>query len=370
MFRFFKRKSAPETVAAEKQVEEAASESQAVEPVDAPTEPAVQAPAAAPVESVESQAEASLSDMQMEVEAPAPGWFGRLRSGLRKTGAGLTGLFVGSKIDESLFEELESALIMADAGMPATTALLADLRRRVKSARAETPAQVRGLLADALADLLSPLQKPLDIGRHSPTVLMMVGVNGAGKTTTIGKLTQHLLGAGEKVLLAAGDTFRAAAREQLVAWGQRNAVQVIAQDGGDPAAVAFDAVSAGKARGMDVVIVDTAGRLPTQLHLMEELRKVKRVVAKAMDGAPHEILLVIDANNGQNALAQVRAFDDALGLTGLVITKLDGSAKGGVIAAIARERPVPVYFIGVGEGLEDLQSFDARAFARALVGEG
>ena len=370
MFRFFKRKSAPETLAAEKPVEEAASESQAVEPADTPTEPAAQAPAAVPVEPAESQAEASLPEVQMEVEAPAPGWFGRLRSGLRKTGAGLTGLFVGSKIDESLFEELESALIMADAGMPATTALLADLRRRVKSARAETPAQVRGLLADALADLLGPLQKPLDIGRHSPTVLMMVGVNGAGKTTTIGKLTQHLLGAGEKVLLAAGDTFRAASREQLVAWGQRNAVQVIAQDGGDPAAVAFDAVSAGKARGMDVVIVDTAGRLPTQLHLMEELRKVKRVVAKAMDGAPHEVLLVIDANNGQNALAQVRAFDDALGLTGLVITKLDGSAKGGVIAAISRERPVPVYFIGVGEGLEDLQSFDARAFARALVGEG
>ena len=369
MFRFFKRKSAPETLAAEKPVEEAASESKAVEPADTPTEPAAQAPAAVPMEPAESQAEASLPEVQMEVEAPAPGWFGRLRSGLRKTGAGLTGLFVGSKIDESLFEELESALIMADAGMPATTALLADLRRRVKSARAETPAQVRGLLADALADLLGPLQKPLDIGRHSPTVLMMVGVNGAGKTTTIGKLTQHLLGAGEKVLLAAGDTFRAAAREQLVAWGQRNAVQVIAQDGGDPAAVAFDAVSAGKARGMDVVIVDTAGRLPTQLHLMEELRKVKRVVAKAMDGAPHEVLLVIDANNGQNALAQVRAFDDALGLTGLVITKLDGSAKGGVIAAIARERPVPVYFIGVGEGLEDLQTFDARAFARALVGE-
>ena len=358
MFRFFKRKSAPETVAPD------------VAPDATPvagTEPApVQAPVPAP-----SLADTDTSAQAVEVveEAPASGWFTRLKSGLRKTGAGLTGLFGGSKIDEALYEELESALIMADAGMPATTALLADLRRRVKAARAETPQQVRGLLADALADLLGPLQKPLDIGRTRPTVLMMVGVNGAGKTTTIGKLTQHLLGAGEKVLLAAGDTFRAAAREQLLAWGQRNAVQVIAQEGGDPAAVAFDAVSAGKAREMDVVIVDTAGRLPTQLHLMEELKKVKRVVAKAMDGAPHEILLVIDANNGQNALAQVRAFDDALGLTGLVITKLDGSAKGGVIAAIARERPVPVYFIGVGEGLEDLQTFDARAFARALVGE-
>jgi fused signal recognition particle receptor len=359
MFRFFKRKSTPETASPEVQAEAVP------DGVAAPTWPTVAEapqPQAAPA-AVETPA-------LIAEEQPASGWFNRLRSGLRKTGAGISGLFGGSRIDEALYEELEAALIMADAGMPATTALLADLRKRVKAARAETPQQVRALLADALADLLAPLQKPLDIGRQQPTVLMMVGVNGAGKTTTIGKLTQHLLRAGEKVLLAAGDTFRAAAREQLVAWGQRNQVQVIAQEGGDPAAVAFDAVNAGKARGMDVVIVDTAGRLPTQLHLMEELKKVKRVVAKAMDGAPHEILLVIDANNGQNALAQVRAFDDALGLTGLVITKLDGSAKGGVIAAIARERPVPVYFIGVGEGLDDLQPFDAMAFARALVGEG
>ena len=359
MFRFFKRKSAPETVSPEVRAEATPDVTAEPAPPAGATAPEPQA-APTPVEDVVLVAE----------EQPASGWFNRLRFGLRKTGSGISGLFGGSKIDEALYEELESALIMADAGMPATTALLADLRRRVKAARAESPAQVRGLLADALADLLRPLQKPLDIGRQRPTVLMMVGVNGAGETTTIGKLTQHLLRAGEKVLLAAGDTFRAAAREQLVAWGQRNQVQVIAQDGGDPAAVAFDAVSAGKARDMDVVIVDTAGRLPTQLHLMEELRKIKRVVAKAMDSAPHEILLVIDANNGQNALAQVRAFDDALGLTGLVITKLDGSAKGGVIAAIARERPVPVYFIGVGEGLDDLQTFDAGAFARALVGEG
>ncbi len=351
MFRFFKRKSSAEAAAPDVVAEAA--------PPDDGGEVAAPAAAQMPV-AVETQAPV--------VEQQAAGWFSRLRSGLRKTGSGLSGLFGGSKIDEALYEELEAALIMADAGMPATTALLADLRKRVKAARAETPQQVRGLLAEALADLLAPLQKPLDIGRQNPTVLMMVGVNGAGKTTTIGKLTQHLLRADEKVLLAAGDTFRAAAREQLVAWGQRNAVQVIAQDGGDPAAVAFDAVSAGRARGVDVVIVDTAGRLPTQLHLMEELKKVKRVVAKAMEDAPHEILLVIDANNGQNALAQVRAFDDALGLTGLVITKLDGSAKGGVIAAIARERPVPVYFIGVGEGLDDLQPFDAQAFAQALVG--
>ncbi len=342
MFRFFKRKSAPEAAAAADAVADVA---------------------------LPPQAEPAAAEVAVAVEQPAPGWFNRLRSGLRKTGAGLSGLFVGARIDDALYDELESALIMADAGVPATTALLAELRRRVKAERAETPQQVRVLLAQVLAELLAPLEKPLDIGRQSPTVLMMVGVNGAGKTTSIGKLTQHLLRADETVLLAAGDTFRAAAREQLVAWGQRNQVQVIAQEGGDPAAVAFDAVTAGRARGIDVVIVDTAGRLPTQLHLMEELKKVKRVVAKAMDGAPHEILLVIDANNGQNALAQLRAFDDALGLTGLIVTKLDGSAKGGVVAAIARERPVPVYFVGVGEGLDDLQPFDARAFARALVGE-
>ena len=346
MFRFFKRKSAPSAAAA----------------------PGIEAEAAPP-QQPEAATEPVAPELTVDVEQPAPGWFNRLRSGLRKTGAGLTGLFGGSRIDDALYDDLESALIMADAGVPATAALLADLRRRVRAERAETPQQVRGLLAQTLAELLAPLEKPLDIGRQSPTVLMMVGVNGAGKTTSIGKLTQHLLRADETVLLAAGDTFRAAAREQLAAWGQRNQVQVIAQEGGDPAAVAFDAVTAGRARGIDVVIVDTAGRLPTQLHLMEELKKVKRVIGKAMDGAPHEILLVIDANNGQNALAQLRAFDDALGLTGLIVTKLDGSAKGGVIAAIARERPVPVYFIGVGEGLEDLQPFDAAAFARALVGE-
>ena len=309
---------------------------------------------------------------QQSANAPsapaASGWFSRLRQGLRKSGAGISGLFGGSRVDESLYEELESALIQADAGMPATQYVLERLRKAVRAARAETPQQVKELLRDVLAELLAPLEKPLDIGLTAPTVIMMVGVNGAGKTTSIGKLTRHLQLAGCKVLLAAGDTFRAAAREQLAAWGERNAVQVIAQQGGDPAAVAFDAVTAGRARGMDVVIVDTAGRLPTQQHLMDELAKVKRVVGKAMEGAPHESILVIDATNGQNALAQLRAFDDTLKLTGIILTKLDGSAKGGVIAAIARERPVPIYFIGVGESLEDLQTFDARAFAQALVG--
>ena len=223
------------------------------------------------------------------------------------------------------------------------------------------------MLAEALTDLLLPLEKALAIGLHQPTVMMVVGVNGAGKTTSIGKLTRHLAEAEQTVLLAAADTFRAAAREQLAVWADRNGVEIVSNEGADPAAVAFDAVSAGKARGRDVVIADTAGRLPTQLHLMEELRKIKRVIAKADAGAPHEVLLVVDGNTGQNALTQVKAFDDALGLTGLIVTKLDGTAKGGVLAAIARERPVPVYFIGVGEKLEDLQTFSAREFAQALL---
>ncbi|MBI3155649.1 MAG: signal recognition particle-docking protein FtsY, partial [Burkholderiales bacterium] len=301
------------------------------------------------------------------------GWFARLRQGLRRTGSGIAQVFTGTRIDDALYEELESALLMADAGVKASAALLEDLKRRVKAAKASEPAAVKALLADAIAELLAPLQKPLVIGEATPTVIMVVGVNGAGKTTTIGKLTRHLAAADCKVLLAAGDTFRAAAREQLAVWADRNRVEIVAQHGGDPAAVSFDAVQAGRARGCDVVIADTAGRLPTQLHLMDELKKVKRVIGKALDGAPHEVLLVVDGNTGQNALAQVQAFDAALGLTGLVVTKLDGTAKGGVLAAIAgwcREtgRPVPVYFIGVGEKLADLQTFDAREFALALLG--
>jgi len=256
---------------------------------------------------------------------------------------------------------------MADTGVKATEQLLEDLKRRVKESKTTEPAAVKGLLADALAELLAPLEKPLLIGEHQPTVIMVAGVNGAGKTTSIGKLTHHLSNEGATVLLAAADTFRAAAREQLEIWADRNRVEIISQEGADPAAVCFDAVSAGRARGKDVVLVDTAGRLPTQLHLMEELKKIKRVVQKADETAPHEVLLVIDGNTGQNALAQVRAFDDALGLTGLIVTKLDGTAKGGVLAAIARERPVPVYFIGVGEKLDELETFSAREFAQALL---
>ena len=294
-------------------------------------------------------------------------WMTRLKVGLAKTSSNLTTLFVGAKIGDDLYEELESALLMADAGVDATQFLLDTLRRKVKDEKLTEASQVKAALRSVLVDLLKPLQKPLVLGRHQPLVMMIAGVNGAGKTTTIGKLAKHLQAHEQSVLLAAGDTFRAAAREQLTIWGERNNVAVIAQESGDPAAVAFDAVHSAKARGTSVVMVDTAGRLPTQLHLMEELKKIKRVMAKAMPSAPHEILLIIDGNTGQNALAQVKAFDDALGLTGLVVTKLDGTAKGGVLAAIAKSRPVPVYFIGVGEQIDDLQPFDAQEFVDALL---
>ena len=343
MFSFFKKKAPPAEVVPE-------VTTAAPTPTPAPTP----APTAAPV--VEERA----------------GWLGRLKQGLRKTGAGIAQVFTGTRIDDALYEELESALLLADTGVAATEALLVELKRRVKDAKVTEPAGVKGLLADALTDLLRPLERPLAIGEHKPTVVMVAGVNGAGKTTSIGKLTRHLAEADCKVLLAAADTFRAAAREQLAVWADRNKVEIVSQEGGDPAAVTFDAVTAGRARGCDVVIADTAGRLPTQLHLMEELKKIRRTIAKAQDGAPHEVLLVVDGNTGQNALAQVKSFDAALGLTGLIVTKLDGTAKGGVLAAIARwgaeqGRVVPVYFIGIGEKLEDLQPFSAREFAQALL---
>lgn len=306
---------------------------------------------------------------------PAParaGWVQRLRQGLRKTGQGLSQAFTVARIDEGLYEELESALLMADAGVSATTWLLEDLKQRVRKTRATDIEAVKACLVQALVDLLSPMQRSLRIGPDATTVIMVCGVNGVGKTTTIGKLTHHLAQSGQKVLLAAADTFRAAAREQLGVWGDRNRVDIVSQQGGDPSAVSFDAVTAARARGCDVVIADTAGRLPTQAHLMEELRKIGRTIGKAQAGAPHEVLLVLDGNTGQNALAQLQAFDAAVPLTGLIVTKLDGTAKGGVLIAIARwcaaqRRPIALYFVGVGEGLEDLQTFDAREFARALV---
>ncbi len=349
------------------------------QPVTAPS--AAQAPAQPPAAKVAPhetpQVQASQAPAATPAPAPTPAperrsWLDKLRAGLRKTGSSIAQVFTGTQIDDALYEELESALLMADAGVAATEHLLADLKQRVKDTKATDPSQVKSLLIDAITELLQPLEKSLVVGLHTPTVIMVAGVNGAGKTTSIGKLTRHLSDAGQKVLLAAADTFRAAAREQLLVWADRNHVEIVSQEGGDPAAVTFDAVQAGRSRGCDVVIADTAGRLATQLHLMEELRKVKRVIGKAMESAPHEVLLVVDGNTGQNALSQVKAFDEALGLTGLIVTKLDGTAKGGVLAAIAlwsrqRRSAVPVYFIGVGEKLEDLQTFNAREFAQALL---
>ena len=309
-----------------------------------------------------------LSFLKKSAEAtPVPSWGERLKAGLARTRAQVGGLFGGGKIDAALYEELETALLCADTGVAATHALLENLRKQVRKKGLTERHELRSALHEALTTLIAPLERPLAIEGHSPFIIMLAGVNGAGKTTSIGKLAKYFQAQGMSVLLAAGDTFRAAAREQLAIWGERNQVAVITQQGGDPAAVIFDAVQAARARKIDVVLADTAGRLPTQLNLMEEIRKVKRVIAKADATAPHEVLLVLDANTGQNALSQVKAFDDALGLTGLILTKLDGTAKGGVIAAIASERPVPIRFIGIGEGIDDLRPFLARDFATALL---
>jgi fused signal recognition particle receptor len=366
MFSFLRRKlfsssPAPEP-APELAQDSPTAESPAALPSPAPASANLPAPVAAPE------------------PAPAPAargsWLQKLKAGLQRTGSSIAQVFTGTKIDETLYEELEAALLMADAGVGATEYLLEELKKRVKDTRCTDPAGVKALLAEVLAELLAPLEGSLQIGATQPTVMMVAGVNGAGKTTSIGKLTRHLAEQDSRVLLAAADTFRAAAREQLAVWADRNRVEIVSQEGGDPAAVCFDAVSAGKARGCDVVIADTAGRLATQLHLMDELRKIRRTLGRAMEGAPHEVLLVVDGNTGQNAFTQVKAFDEAIGLTGLIVTKLDGTAKGGVLAAIAlwvRERvaqgkpAVPVYFIGVGEKLEDLQTFSAREFAQALL---
>jgi fused signal recognition particle receptor len=343
---------------------------------------ALAAPAATAAPAVSTAVEAPPTEDRKD-------WLAKLRTGLRKTGSNIAQALVGATIDEAMYEDLEAALLQADAGVAATHHLLDDLKGRVTRAEMRDPGAVRGLLVDCLADLLAPLERPLVIGEHVPTVIMVVGVNGAGKTTSVGKLARHLVDANQKVLLAAADTFRAAAREQLLAWAERaepggdafdtaprsgaaKRIEIVSQEGGDPAGVTFDAVVAGRARGCDVVIADTAGRLATQAHLMEELKKIRRTIGKAEPGAPHEVLLVIDGNTGQNALAQVQAFDAALQLTGLIITKLDGTAKGGVLAAIAlwsrsRAEPLPVYFVGVGEKLADLQTFRAREFAEALL---
>ena len=309
---------------------------------------------------------------EQQPEATGGSWFSRLRKGLSRTRVNLYGLFSGGVIDEEFLENLEDALITSDAGIPASEKIIASLRDAIKLKGLKTRESVREELVSIIAAMLRPAQQELDVNAHAPFVIMMAGVNGAGKTTSIGKIAKWLAKQEKSVLLAAGDTFRAAAREQLEAWGSRNNIHVVSQQGADPAAVIFDAVSSAKAKGVDVVLADTAGRLPTQQHLMDELARIKRSQGKALPGAPHEIILVLDGTNGQNALAQVRQFDQAVGLTGLIVTKLDGTAKGGVLLAISQARgnkPLPIYFIGVGESIDDLQPFNATEFAEALVGK-
>ncbi|MBU2884408.1 signal recognition particle-docking protein FtsY [Gilvimarinus agarilyticus] len=307
-------------------------------------------------------------------EKPAKeGFFGRIKRGLSRTSGqfseGLGNLFLGKKeIDDELLEDIESQLLVADVGMEATESIIADLTDRVARKQLSDPQALFTALQEALGELLAPAEAPLSIDTsHSPFVILIVGVNGVGKTTTIGKLAKRLQNEGKSVMLAAGDTFRAAAVEQLQVWGERNAVPVIAQHtGADSASVIFDAVQAAKSRGTDVVIADTAGRLHNKDHLMEELSKVRRVMGKLDDSAPHETLLVLDAGTGQNAVSQAKHFTEAAGVSGLVLTKLDGTAKGGVIFALTKQFNLPVRFIGVGESIDDLQPFAAKPFVEAL----
>ena len=375
------KEAAVETVSeAVEQVQETVSEmpsevaevaEEAAEQAEAVKEAAVEA-----VSETVEQVQGAVAETPVEAPVPAEeqklSWAARLKQGLTKSrdkmAKSLAGVFGGGQIDEDLYEELETVLITSDMGMEATEYLMKDVRDRVSLKGLKDGNELRGALKDALYDLIKPLEKPLVLPEtKEPFVIMLAGINGAGKTTSIGKLAKYFQAQGKSVLLAAGDTFRAAAREQLQAWGERNNVTVISQTTGDSAAVCFDAVQAAKARGIDIVLADTAGRLPTQLHLMEEIKKVKRVLQKAMPDAPHEIIVVLDANIGQNAVNQVKAFDEALGLTGLIVTKLDGTAKGGILAALASDRPVPVRYIGVGEGIDDLRPFNAKAFVDALL---
>ncbi len=378
MFSFFRKKSPPPAVQPQTPEPPAAqapaAQAPATEPVSPPAAVAVLAHepvAAAAAAQAPAPTPAAATEAAAAEATEKKSWLARLKQGLSRTGSSIAGVFGFVKVDEALFEQLEDALLMADCGVAATQKILTDLRARVKSERIEDAAGVRAALTRVLADHLRALERTPQVpaaADQKPWVVMIAGVNGAGKTTSIGKITHHLSEGGHSVLLAAADTFRAAAREQLAVWGNRNQVSVVSQEGADPGAVVFDAVQSARAKGVDVVIADTAGRLPTQLHLMEEIRKIARVCGKALEGAPHERWLVIDGNTGQNAVAQVKAFNEALQLTGLIVTKLDGTAKGGVLAAIASTCPVPVLFIGVGEQLADLQPFSAEEFAGALTG--
>ena len=322
---------------------------------------------------VEKKPIATSEEKIIPKEEKKSGFFGfadKIKKGLTRTREKLTTelatLFTGKKIDEALFEELETILLTSDVGISATTYLLDSIRASIKKNNIENADEIKGLLKEKLIELLAPIENPLVLKGTNPYVIMVVGVNGAGKTTTIGKLTKIFLDEDKSVLIAAGDTFRAAATEQLQVWGQRNNVHVVSQASGDPGAVIFDAINSAKAKNIDIVIADTAGRLPTQKHLIDEITKVKRVINKCHAEAPHEILLVLDANTGQNAISQLKIFNEALGITGLALTKLDGTAKGGVIAAIAKEQPIPLRYIGVGESIDDLKVFSAQEYVDAL----
>ena len=361
MFDFFKKKKTPDTPAETKEEKPQVADKSAPET------------ATAQMQVIETSVETVIEIKADEPKEEKISWSQKLKAGLSKTrknlGGQITSLFSGGKIDEDTYEELESILLTADIGVSATQKLLDNLKARVRKERLEDTTTLKSALKSELLTLLNPLERALDTGSHTPFVIMLAGVNGAGKTTSIGKLAKLFQTQGKTVLIAAGDTFRAAAREQLQVWGERNNVHVVASEGADPAAVIFDAVSSAMSKKIDIVIADTAGRLPTQMHLMDEIAKVKRVINKAYPGAPHEVMLVLDANTGQNAVSQVQAFDDALGVTGLVLSKLDGTAKGGVIAAIAEARPIPIRFIGVGEGIDDLRPFNANEFVNALFDE-
>ena len=362
-----------------------AAEVQAPLPVEPPAEPVAVTEQPEPAVSADTPAAAVDGDVpvlaanlagQSKPQGNKVGWFARLKQGLAKTssslGEGMASLFLGKKeIDDDLLEELETRLLMADVGMEATTAIMGNLTRRVARKELADSGALYQALQVEMAELLRPVEQPMTISaQKKPHVILVVGVNGAGKTTTIGKLAQRLQNEGKKVMLAAGDTFRAAAVEQLQVWGERNQIPVIAQHtGADSASVIFDAVQAAQARGMDVLIADTAGRLHTKDNLMEELRKVARVMGKLDDSAPHEVLLVLDAGTGQNAINQTRQFNETIPLTGLALTKLDGTAKGGVIFALAKHFQIPVRYIGVGEGIDDLRDFVADDFVKALFAQ-
>ena len=325
------------------------------------------------VQQEELQTEQEIAPQSEATKPKKEGLFKRLRSGLAKTGSsiteGMSDLVLGKKkIDEDVLEDLETRLLMADVGMEATTRIIDDLTKRVSRDELNDGDALTEAMYTEMIKILRPVAKPLDVDDFSPTVILLVGINGAGKTTTIGKLAKKFQGEGKSVMLAAGDTFRAAAVEQLQVWGERNDIPVIAQGtGADSASVIYDAMESAKAKNIDVLLADTAGRLHTQNNLMEELKKVKRVMQKIDPEAPHEVMLIVDSSIGQNALAQAEEFDKALGLTGITVTKLDGTAKGGILFAIAEKTGIPVRFIGVGESIDDLQEFDAYEFAGALL---